>query len=332
MSNETFAAALRYHEGGLNVLPLKLDTSRKPSVFWRSYIAEDPFPWYLACRYFDRPQPAGIAIVCGRTSGGLEVIDIETHWYWLELERAVGDRFDFNRLPQVLPPRGGRHLYYRCPEFGVGEKLACNSEGEVRIEFRGQGHYIVAPGSPACVHRLNKPYKLVNGDLASVPTITSEERKLIHEAAKKFDERPERMKKPKPLSSSERKRPARPSTYDDDLAKTLFDLYGIEPRLRPGDEFNLRATWDEVLDPLGWEAVETSGEVTLWRRPGKSDGVSATTNYGGSDLLHVFSTSCDPLEAGESYQKFAVFALTRFDGDFGRAAKEVRKSISSSEV
>src|SRR5205085_1874085 len=55
------------------------------------------------------------------------------------------------------------------------------------------------------------------------------------------------------------------------------------------DDFNLRGDWEAVLAPKGWVPLHTSGDVTYWRRPDKADGASATTNYAGRDLVHVFT-------------------------------------------
>ena len=92
------------------------------------------------------------------------------------------------------------------------------------------------------------------------------------------------------------------------------------PSVRPGDLFNEQATWEQVLCPLGWEPLETIGEVTYWRRPGKSVGVSATTNFGGSDLLYVFTTS-SCFDAEQGYSKFRAYALLNHGGDFSAAAR-----------
>ena len=48
--------------------------------------------------------------------------------------------------------------------------------------------------------------------------------------------------------------------------------------------------------------------------------VSATTNYQGSDLLFVFSTS-SVFEAGKAYSKFAAYAILEYGGDFSTAAR-----------
>jgi hypothetical protein len=95
-------------------------------------------------------------------------------------------------------------------------------------------------------------------------------------------------------------------------------------RCRPGDDFNRRATWNEVLLPHGWAIDGRKEAVTYWRRPGKDSGVSATTGFcsgsDGKDLLYCFSSNVTPFEAERSYSKFAAFALLNHRGDFGQAA------------
>jgi hypothetical protein len=91
---------------------------------------------------------------------------------------------------------------------------------------------------------------------------------------------------------------------------------------RPGDRVNAQATWAEILEPFGWTRVGQRGEVVLWRRPGKrGSGCSATTNYGGSDRLFVFSTNGSPFAPESAYSKFAVYALLNYGGDCIAAAK-----------
>jgi hypothetical protein len=96
---------------------------------------------------------------------------------------------------------------------------------------------------------------------------------------------------------------------------------------RPGDDFNRRASWAEVLEPHGWKVESSSGDVTYWTRPGKGRGVSATTGKCtsdlGGDLLYVFSSNADPLEPDRGYSKFSALAAIEYGGDFTAAAKAV---------
>ena len=105
-------------------------------------------------------------------------------------------------------------------------------------------------------------------------------------------------------------------------------LAGDTDGTRPGDDYNDRAAWGDILGAHGWQAVNQAGSVTRWRRPGKDGrGWSATTGYTKeADLLCVFSTNADPFEGpnGQSvctaYTKFAAYALLNWDSDFKAAA------------
>ena len=100
---------------------------------------------------------------------------------------------------------------------------------------------------------------------------------------------------------------------------------GEVDRTLPGGDFTARSTWAELLEPHGWVLAGSRGVVTFWRRPGKPDGVSATTGYVGADALYVFSTNAAPLEAGRSYTRFGAYAALEHGGDFSAAAAELRR-------
>jgi putative DNA primase/helicase len=92
---------------------------------------------------------------------------------------------------------------------------------------------------------------------------------------------------------------------------------------RPGDDFNTRATWAEILLPHGWVFLGQRGQVGYWRRPDKSTGVSATTNALGTDRLRVFTTST--VFEATSYSKFGAYALLNHAGDHHTAAEALRQ-------
>jgi hypothetical protein len=99
---------------------------------------------------------------------------------------------------------------------------------------------------------------------------------------------------------------------------------------RPGDDFNRRASWDEVLPGKGWVVARRTGDVTHWRRPGKKPpGTSATTgkchSAVGGDLLYVFSSNAQPFEPERCYSKFSAYALLYHRGDFGAAASQLAR-------
>jgi hypothetical protein len=94
---------------------------------------------------------------------------------------------------------------------------------------------------------------------------------------------------------------------------------------RPGDEFNRRANWEDILAGHGWRVDRVVGEVTYWTRPGKGRGVSASTGFckgdTTGDLLYVWSSNADPFEPGHAYDKFGALTTLEHHGDFSAAAK-----------
>ena len=70
----------------------------------------------------------------------------------------------------------------------------------------------------------------------------------------------------------------------------------------------------------GWVPVYRRGDMVYWRRPGKREGLSATTNFANNGLLHVFSSSASPFEADTSYSPFSAYTLLKHGGDFKAAA------------
>lgn len=304
--NEVLNTAFCYAEAGLSVIPVRTDGTKAPAVNWKSYqsrIADTRTikSWFCTDSY-------GIAIVTGRVSGNLEVIDFDDSTCfkpWRKLaEQLLGGAELLMKLPVVRTPAGGFHLYYRCKDGVEGsQKLALrkgpDGKPRVLIETRGEGGYVVAPGSPPDCHELKLPYELL-GDhhLTKIPTITGEERELLINAARVLSE----YLQPSKIISG----PTSP-------------IGG-----RPGDDFNARVEWGAILTPHGWKRVDAAGEVTYWQRPGKEGpGISATTSFCESDFFYVFSTNAAPFEADRAYSKWAAYSFLEHNGDFRAAASEL---------
>lgn len=105
----------------------------------------------------------------------------------------------------------------------------------------------------------------------------------------------------------------------------------IAPRDRTGDSIidlaraeAEKQDWVSLLSSRGWTFVRNRGDAQDWHRPGKKAGsISATVNYGGSGTLRVFSTSCSPLDADSSYDKFAFQCVLDYEDDPMKAAKAI---------
>jgi hypothetical protein len=169
---------------------------------------------------------------------------------------------------------------------------------------KSDGGYCLIPPSPPRCHPSCRLYRYAerSADLTAVPTITPEERSILLDAARSLNQ----WQEPRPVE-----RPAQTRRKLQDLS-------------RPGDDFNARGKWADILTPHGWTLASTYGEETRWCRPGKDGGLSATTNHLGCDLLHVFSSNAFPFEAERSYSKFSAFALLNHDGNFEAAARDLR--------
>lgn len=87
--------------------------------------------------------------------------------------------------------------------------------------------------------------------------------------------------------------------------------------LTPGDDFNNRAHWADILTPHGWTYMYHRGSTMYWRRPGKDSGEhSATTGrkgIGSEDRLYCF-TDATEFEQNTPYNKHAAYTLLNHGG------------------
>ncbi len=156
--------ARRYIAAGLSVIPVRADGSKAPKLnkneveqYRERFATEEELKdWFAPNR------AVGIAIVCGKVSGNLAVLDFESDAVWQQWKaRVEGTPMAaiVNSSPIVRTPKGGRHVYCQLLESWVaGGQLAKRSKSELLIEVRGQGHYVLAPGSPPACHERNVPY------------------------------------------------------------------------------------------------------------------------------------------------------------------------------
>ena len=315
-TNYVHRLAIEYRDAGLSVIPLKLDGTKEPADKMLPRICDirtkkeaatwKPYQFRIAEaseleRWFSRP--AGIGMVCGSISGGLEVIDFDDGSLFNPWRDLVPHSVD--RLPIIETPSSGYHIPYRCNEIGGNVKIAVDPRRakQTLIETRGQGGYIVAEGSPCETHATGLPYVQAFGPLLpNIPRITPEERRQLWAAARTFDKRGEAF--------TEKLR-----------ARAVRKATGVSAPVHPVvAAFNDRNSWDAILTRYGW----TTRDNEHWTRPGKSFGVSARVVIAddGSELLTVFSGNAGPLSPDGSYRtwsKFNAWAALEHRGD-NRAA------------
>jgi hypothetical protein len=322
--------ARRWNEAGFAVVPVRTDGSKRPDLpEWASMATQESAPPSIesvVARILGGRND-GIGLLMGAASGSAEMLEIEGRAMdrYVELEQHARHTGVDHLLNALLTgctertPSGGLHAYLRVSDGpALGNTVFAKrprSDGEekdpVLAESRGQGGFSVCAPSGGRTHETGKPYEFIAGGPETVPVFTAEERDLLHDLLRFLDEMPH---KPEPFSSKEQARV--PDNRDQPSTDDLL----------PGDDLNRRAAWDDIL--VGWTRVYASGEGTPderthWRRPGKTNGTSATTG-GEGDWLYVFSTSTE-LPPEKALSKFAVYAYLHHGGNFSAAAEDLAR-------
>jgi putative DNA primase/helicase len=313
-------AARWYVSRGFSVIPVKADGTKSPAFTgWRKFSDERPDDRTLV-EWFGDSGDRGVGVPAGSASGNLAVIDFECRGeavppYDEWLGRLPPElRAEAERLPTVATPTGGRHVWVRLAEPQPGGRLAryAGGNGKTKVEVRGDGHFVLAPGCPADCHETGKLYEWVRGLPADGSAFRAVDAdtwvSLVRYAAECNEFAP--PEQPRDRGTA---RPGTPAGAD-----------------APGTDFNRRGTWAEAgLFDAGWAwAREVGPDKGFLTRPGKERGVSASagmvaSNESGWPLFYVWSTSTD-FDAERGYSKFAVFAMLNHGGDFAAAAGELR--------
>lgn len=308
--------ALELHAAGLSVVPVAADGTKRPRGAWKQYTTAAADEQQLHA-WFETDIEQGIGIITGY--GDVELLEVEGKAMELmpdvlEMLDGTGLRPLYDQLVTAWSeqsPSGGLHLLYRIAEGQVpgNTKIASRpTDGatgrEVLAETRGTGGFVVLAPSAGSVHPTGRPYVRLAGGPTQIATISREQRDALHaiiHAA--LDTMP-----------AEQAAPAGP--VDAKWATTYQQHAGD---ITPGDDFEAKTDWADIL--TGWTLVFTRGRTLYWRRPGKNDGISATTGRSDDrDRLYVFTSSTE-FEPEIPYTKFGAYALLQHRGDHAAAAK-----------
>ncbi|MDE3097766.1 MAG: bifunctional DNA primase/polymerase, partial [Chloroflexota bacterium] len=179
-----FATVARYRDAGLSTFPIRKGTKSPAVRSWREFQERLPC-WHQLAAWFAGPRACrSLAIVCGRVSDNLTVIDFdapELYQPWYDLCRMCG--VDLSAIAAIVAtPSGGRHVYIHGPAPDGNQKLACAADGSTLIETRGTGGYVLAPPSPG--------YTVLGGDVASRNQADAETLDAMLDCARAFDAKP----------------------------------------------------------------------------------------------------------------------------------------------
>lgn len=316
-TNPLHERAIQLAEAGISIMPIqpadKKLGDKRPALSWKRLQHEHLTPaeitdWFGNGTY-------GIGVIMGAISRDLMMIELEgraadqlpelTH-----AANALGVTDVWARMFgwYETTPSGGYHWYVYAPGNTNGNrKLARNADGEVTAETRENGGYsVVAPLDGAQFHHTGQgAWTLLNGGPETAATLTPDELDDLLDVFRTLNHTP----------TTKTSSPTSTPTY------TPPNERDPHAGVTPGDDFEDKTSWDEILTPHGWKAVYTRGTETFWRRPGKTHGVSASTGHAGDrDRLYVWSSSTN-FDTETPYTKFAAYTLLEHEGDYTKAAK-----------
>lgn len=307
---DLLGTALAFHAAGIVALPVRTDGSKAPGLgSWRAYQQTPPTVDELL-GWFGGTATDGIGVLTGAISGNLEMVELEGRAVAAGALNELVDLASDNGILELLDrvregylestPSGGIHLLYRVTggEVRRNTKLARDEDRQVLAESRGEGGFVVVAPSFGRSHPSGVAWQLHAGGIDTIAEITADERDLLWAVISMLDRAPAR------------------EAYTPSLP------LGSSDGTRPGDDYDARTTWDEILTPRGWTICRRMGKGHAWTRPGKSIGISATTGQSadGVDRLYVFSSSTE-FEPERPYTKFAAYTLLEHGGDYSAAAR-----------
>lgn len=331
-STTILAAAEALAAAGISVVPVRADGTKRPAGEWAQWqqdraTVDTIRQWFGVGLRRNEPRHTALGIITGAISGNLEMAEIEGRAaHQIPEIQALAYDSGFGPLWEKLcsgwlerSPSGGMHWFYRLAGTPAGntklarrpatlEELAENPKEKWKVltETRGEGGFVVVAPSGGHTHNSGRPWEVVAGGPETVPTITAEEHEQFQA-----------------LLASINEEPAAPEPVRHLASVPAGGLFGA---VSPGDDFEARTDWADILVPAGWRFAFEAGGVRYWTRPGKSFGISATTGKDPArDRLFVFTSASD-FEAETPYTKFGAYALLHYDGDHSRAASALRKT------
>lgn len=245
---------------------------------------------------------ANLAIIGGKISGGLCIVDFDELRFYDAWKNEVGDLAD--GLP-IQKTGKGYHVFFRCPNPGENQKLAFvedNNEESGRraaIETRGEGGYVLAEPS---LHPNGNNYKVVSGDLSNIPTISQARANALLDTARKLDEMPYSKKELEAQKHREQKATPKPRNTNDNS---------------PINAYNQQVAIETILEKHGYKR---RGE--RFARPGGNNPSVAIKN--GKSFHH---NSNDPLSDGYWHDAFDIFCYYEHSGDENNAVRAAAEEL-----
>src|SRR6478736_1994022 len=290
--------------------------------------------WQTSTEKHNLSNVIGVGLVCGAPSGNVECLDIDMKYAldkklfdkYKKIVHAADDKL-LNKLVVQKTRSNGYHLIYRCSHIAgnlklanrpttdeekaetyeqtydaeikkstpddkakkIAEKVAANDKVRVLFETRGIGGQFVIHSSDG--------YEFIFGDLQSISEITPDEREILINTARQFNEVLE------PVAA---------------LKKETIKSTGLSPF----DDYNQRGDVTGLLESYGWRIVQRKGSKTVFLRPGQTSSASSGNYDHDKNWFSVFTTSTE-FEPQHAYLPYAVFATLECNKNYSEASKKL---------
>ena len=254
----------------------------------------------------------GLAVICGKISGGLLCIDFDAPELFPRWCEAIGE--DLRSLIVYQQTGGGGYqVFVRTEDPGKNQKLAWipdetdETGRKIAIETRGEGGYALIPPS---LHPSGNHYEWRQGGVYDIPVVSQQKANFLLDTARSLCQAPYAKKDLAAMDKKQQDLPLRkrpPIQQDQSVIQS----------------FNQRFTIMEVLQWYGYEAAH---ERDRMKRPGgKSPSVWITD---GKSFHH---SSNDPLNDNHAHDPFDVFVQMECRGDYNEAAKKASDMLGLSK-
>ena len=291
--------------------------------------------WQVSELEHDLSNCVGVGIVCGKLSGYIEAIDIDSKYdltgkLFENYKRLIHelDKDLLQRLVVQKTRNNGYHFIYRCSVIAGNLKLANRpTTDEEKRDTYNQEYKNALLKNPddtkakQMAEKISKSdkvrvlietrgeggyiacfptdgYKLIHGDFYGIKEISVEQRDLLHGIARQFNQVFDEVVVPK----------------KDNVQKTNG--------LSTFDDYNKRGDVVGLLQEHGWKVVTQKGNKTVFLRPGQTTSQSSGNFDHDKNWFSVFTTSTE-FEPQHAYLPYAVYAVLECNKNFSDASKKL---------
>jgi hypothetical protein len=265
----------------------------------------------------------GIAIICGKPSGCLEAIDVDTKndksgklWETLSISIQTDPILEgiYKELIIERSVSGGYHIIYKAPDLPAAKVVLAHNEDkdELIAQHGAEKTLIIVPPTEGYT-------KVQNALTDDIPILTTQERDRLLQICRELDQSPAK--------------PAAPPAPRLRLPSDTFNPEG--KRAHEAEDYNHQTTTEglsQLLQEHGWSVASRRGpnrDIIRMKRPGGTSADSAQITPKGTayengtrhteiTFFYVFSTSASPF-GQRAYTPFQVYQTLEHGGNYGAA-------------